>query len=160
MRPLQSLSIGNKKEHWDFGRSSGRVWRQAWGLLYPASGASRRSCLPVGSTSVFWQVHHGAGDPAAARRFARLSSLVVDWLSSSVRHGNSQSRRPGPLRFFGRSPPVAPRPFCDVSGAPLPAISIDVWGPCISREQRQGPAGDCSPHRFTPTLAIQLQSRQ
>ena len=97
------------------------------------------------STSAFRQVHHGAGDPAAARRFARLSSLVVDRLSSSVRHGNSQSRHPGPLRFFVRSPPVAPRPFCDVSGAPLPAISIDVWGPCISREQRQGPAGDCSP---------------
>jgi len=38
MRPIQSASVGNKKEHWDFGRSSGHVRRWAWGLLYPASG--------------------------------------------------------------------------------------------------------------------------
>ena len=34
-----------------------------------------------------------------------------------------------------------PWPFCDVLGAPPPAMSIDQWGPRISHEQYRGPAG-------------------
>jgi len=66
----------------------------------------------------------------AARRFPRPSS-----------GGRSAI---GPLRVPGRVPPVAhPQPFCDVLGAPPPAMSIDRWGPGIGWEQRWGPAGDC-----------------
>jgi len=63
---------------------------------------------------------------------------------------------PGPLSG-GRSAialarsrsPVAPhRPFYDVLGAPLPAMSISQWGPGIGREQHWGPAGDRPPSRI------------
>jgi len=64
--------------------------------------------------------------------------------------GDSQVHHPGadrPLRFHGRP---LPRPFCDVSGAPLPAMSIDRWGPRITRERRQGPAVDRPPPSRRP----------
>jgi len=63
------------------------------------------------------------------------------------RHSDSQARRAQanqPLHFPCHAPTVAPipRPFCDVSGTPPPAMSIDRWGPGIGREQRWGPAGN------------------
>jgi len=51
-----------------------------------------------------------------------------------------------PLHFPGRAPcSPLPRPFCDVSGASLPAMSIDRWGLHIGQERRLGPAGDRPP---------------
>jgi len=70
------------------------------------------------------------------------------------RHSDSQARRAQanqPLHFPCHAPTVAPipRPFCDVSGKPPPAMSIDRWGPGIGREQRWGPAAIA--HSPSPT---------
>ena len=108
MRPLQSASIGNKKEHRYFGWSSGRIRRRAWGPV------GNRPPPPVHSMSAFWQVHHGARDPAAARRFAHPPTMQLCWPIVQQRptgggHGDSLARRPGtdwPLRFPGCAPPV------------------------------------------------------
>jgi len=77
------------------------------------------------------------------------SSCDVDWLSSGVQWGRAAIPRPivwgrWPLHFPGRALCVAPFPwpFCDISGVPLPAMSIDRWGPHIGQEQHRGPAGD------------------
>jgi len=72
---------------------------------------------PSRCTSAFWQVHHGAGDAAAARRFTRASPRDVDWLSSGVRRegggSHSPARRPwADSRCTSRrAPPYPPRPF-------------------------------------------------
>ena len=156
---LQSASTRNEKEHWDFGWSSGRIRRRAWGIPYSLVGSRVPSSL---ATSALWLVCYGAGDPAAARHFVCPSSHDVDWLSRGVRRGEGARRCPGPSsrgwsaiphsRSRSLSRPLT-RPFCDVLGVPLPAMSIDRWGPGMSREQRREPAGDpplCA-HTVDPT---------
>jgi len=93
---------------------------------------------PSRCTSAFWQVHHGAGDLAAARRFTRPSrprrrpivqrrptgEAVIPWPIV-----------PGPMAVaLSRSRPPA------VLGAPPRATSIvrrRRWGPVIGRGRRQ-----------------------
>jgi len=55
-------------------------------------------------------------------------------------------------------PVVHPLPwsFCDVSGAPPPATSIDQLGPGIGREQHRGPAGDPPLHARADLTPIML----
>ena len=49
--------------------------------------------------------------------------------------------------------------FSDVSGMPLPSMSIDQLGPSIGQEHRRGPASNCPPH-FAPLPVIQLRLRR
>jgi len=140
------------------GRSSGRVRRQACGLPYPASG--RRSRPPALSQQVFQHVYHGAGDPAAARRFTRPSARDVDQLSSGVRQGEAEIH--GPSSGGHCTSPVAlpPYPPPAVFGAPPPAMTIvrrRQWGTVIGRERRRVRPAIAPP--LTPPPAIQLRSR-
>ena len=85
--------------------------------------------------------------PAISR--AHPPATLTDYPAAS----NGGVRRfPGPPSG-GRSaialPPAAPWPFCDVSGTPPPAMSIDRRGCHIGREQHRGLARD-RPTPFAP----------
>ena len=86
---------------------------------------------PLRCTSAFWQVRHGAGDPAAARRFTR-PSRPRPAASDGGGGGDSPARRPG---ANGRcAPPYPPA----VLGVPLLTMLIvrrRRWGPVISWER-------------------------
>ena len=98
MRPLQSASIVNKKDHSHVGRSFGRVWRRACGLPYAEAG--RQSRPPSRSQPVFRHVRHSTGNPATARHFTRPSARDIDRLSSSIQRGRAAIPRP---TVWGRS---------------------------------------------------------
>jgi len=79
---------------------------------------------------VFRHVRHGAEDLAAALRFMRPSRprrrLIVQQHAMGRRGGDSPAHRPGADGHCA-SPVVLPsrlphQPFCDVSGAPPPAM--------------------------------------
>jgi len=105
---------------------------------------------PSRSQPAFRHVRHNTGDPATARHFTRPSTRDIDRLSSSIQRGCAAIPRPA---VWGRSaialPPAAPWPFCDVSGTPPPAMSIDRRGCHIGREQHRGLARD-RPTPFAP----------
>jgi len=78
---------------------------------------------------VFRHVRHGARDLAAALRFMRPSRprrrLIVQQHAMGRRGGDSPAHRPGAdATVLAQScSPVDPhQPFCDVSGAPPPAM--------------------------------------
>jgi len=95
-------------------------------------------------TSAFWQVRHGAGDPAAACRFTRPSPRDVDRLSSGVRREGVIPRLVvrGPIAVAlprSHSPRTLPS---TVLSTQLPAYvdrSQVGWGPVIGRERRRVP---------------------
>jgi len=108
---------------------------------------------PSRCTSEFWQVCHGAGDPAATRRFtppSRPRRRPIVQRCPKEGGGDSPVRRPGADGCCA-SPVAIPRTLPPaVLGAPLPAMLIvrrRRWGPIIGREQRRGQAGDRSPSR-------------
>ena len=97
-------------------------------------------------------MHHGAGDPAAARRFTRTSPRDVDQLSATSDGGGGGDSPACRLGADGRcaSPVALPR-------YPPPAMLIirrRCWGPIVGRERRRvrsviapplrAPAGDPS----------------
>jgi len=105
-------------------------------------------------------VCHGAGDPAAARRFtppSRPRRRPIVQRCPTEGGGDSPVRRPGADGCCA-SPVAIPRTLPPaVLGAPLPAMLIvrrRRWGPVIGREQRRvrlviapphAPAGDPTP---------------
>ena len=120
---------------------------------------------PLHSQPAFRHAHHGTGDLGAARCFLRPSTHDVNQLSRGIWRGWAVIPRPvvrGPIGHCTSSVSLPcsplPGPFCDILGAPLPAVSIYRWGPGIGREQRRGPAGDHPPLRFLP--AIWLRSHR
>ena len=109
------------------------------GFPYPASGL--RSRPPVMFLATHAPLHRRPGCcPPFCTPFRPRHQPIVQRHPTRVGN-NSPACHPGPISQC-TSPdhisPVAPRPFCDVSGAPLPAMSIDRWGPSINREQRRG----------------------
>jgi len=140
--------------------SSGCVRRQACGLPYPASG--RRSRPSVALHVCFLQVRHGAGDPAAARRFMR-PSLPRPMGGRRWFPGPSSGGR-WPLCFPGHAPPYPPGSFghatadyVDRSQAALGSRHLPGTAP--------GPAGDrpstlcASAGDPTPITQVKVRTR-
>ena len=119
---------------------------------------------PSRCTSAFWQVRHGAGDPATARRFKRASPRDIDWLSSDVRRegggGDSPARHP---RADSRctSPVALPRTLHPDRFEHATAGYVDRpqagWGSRHRPGTAAVPAVD-RPFPFAPPPAIQLRS--
>jgi len=114
MRPLQSASIANKKDHWDVGRSSGHVWWWAWGLPYLGAGRRLRPhvVIPacVSTHALRWR-RPGRCLPFHVPIWPRRQ-LFVQRCPMGV-GGDSPAHCLGadrPLRFPGRAPPVASCP--------------------------------------------------
>ena len=139
------------------GQSSGRVQRRACSLLHPVSG--RRSRPSVVLHVWFWQVRHGAGDPATARRFT-CPSRPQCWPTVLRRPkgggGDSPAHRLGPMAVaLPRS--HSPRTPPAVLGAHLRAMLIarrrrsrhqpgTAPGPASDRPSPlRAPAGDPTP---------------
>jgi len=146
MRLLQSASIGNKKDHWDVGRSTGHVRRWACGFPVPWGQSAIASPRPPSrSQPMFSQQWRPGRWPPFCMPIRPRRRLTVQRRPTGA-GGNLPACHLGadwPLYFPGHAPPCSPlpRPFCDVLGAPPPAMSIDQWGPRISHEQYRGPAG-------------------
>jgi len=147
----------------DVGQSSSCIQQWACGLPYPAAG--RRSSPPVAfpacvSTHVprRWIPGHCLPFCTPIRPRCRLTvqrrPTGAGCIPQPAIRGRSAIALP-----WSRSPcSHFPRPFCDVSGAPLLAMSIDRWGLRIGQEQRRGPVGD-RPPPLAPSPVIQLRSR-
>jgi len=156
MRPLQSASIVNKKDHSHVGRSFGHVWRWACGLPYAEAGRQSRppvafpACIST-CASQHWKPGHCPPFHAPIRPWRR----PIIQQHPTRAGGDSPARRLGSIGHC--APPAASWPFCDVSGTPPPTMSTDQRGCHIGREQHRGPARD-RPPPFAPTVAIQLRS--
>jgi len=88
---------------------------------------------PSRCTSAFRQVHHGAGDPAAACRFTRPSLARLMW-------GEAVIPRPvvrGPLCFPGHAPPYLPGSFGHATADYVDRPHRRRWGPVIGWERRR-----------------------
>ena len=152
MHPLQFACIGNKKDHWDVGWLSGRVWQRAWVSRTRRPEASRPSRFPIAFPAC---VSTCASRHWRLRRCPLFCAPIHPWRRPivqghlTVMGGDSPACRPGPIGHCTSSVSLPcstlPWPFCDILGAPPPAVSIYRWGPGIGREQRRGPAGDHPP---------------
>ena len=115
---------------------------------------------PSRCTYAFWQVRHGARDPADARRFTRPSPRVERRPTGGGRRWfpGPSSRGRWPLCFHGHAPPYSP---LAVLGVPLPTMLIVCrrhWGPVIGWERRRvRPV--IAPPPFAPPPVTQLRSR-
>jgi len=113
--------------------------RRAWALPYPVSG---RSSPPPRTPRLYFD-----------STVLRIHPLATSTDCPAASDGGEGSWVVIPL------PVVHPLPwsFCDVSGAPPPATSIDQLGPGIGREQHRGPAGDPplhAPADLTPIMLV------
>jgi len=131
MRPLQSAPIlYREQEHWDFCQSSSCIRRHAWGLPYSASRGRSAIASPVA-------LHVCILSCATAPRPGCCPRFCVPILPPQQRvvqrcltRGTVISRPVvwGPIGLAlprSRSPCSPPWPFCYVSGAPPPSMSID-----------------------------------
>jgi len=92
---------------------------------FPYPEASRQSrplvAFPV-CVSMHTPLHNSAGDPAAARRFTRLSAHNVDQLSSGVRRGRAAI----PACCLGADQPLC-FPCCAPLCSSLPGRFVTFW---------------------------------
>ena len=122
----------------------------------------------VRQSSAFWQVRHGAGDSATARRFTRPSPRDVDRLCSGVRWGEAVIPRPvvrGPMAVAlprSRSPiPFPPGRFGCATAGYVDRLQA-ATGSHHRPETAPGPAGDRPPLRAPagdPTPIMQVEVR-
>jgi len=158
MRPLQSASIGNKRD-----RRCWPIQKRAWSLPYPASGSSQRQSHPCRTLRLHFELTHAPRRlrpgrcPPFCMPIRPRCRPIVQW--RPMGGGDSPARRPGAIALSRSRSPCSPLPwpFCGVYGAPPPTVSIDRWGAGVGGEQRRWPAGDPP---FAPPPAIQLRSRQ
>jgi len=164
MRPLQSASVRKKKDHWDVGRSSGRVQWRAWGL--PCPGAGQRSRPSVAIPACVSTRVPRCQRPSCCLLFC---SPIYPWRRPIVQrsnrgHGDSPAHRSGadrPLHLFSCAPPVATSPGClamfRACHCPL-CRSID--GVPASARNIVGDRPAIAPPHFAPLPVIQLRLRR
>ena len=130
------------------GQSSGRVQRRACSLPHPASG--RRSRPSVALHVWFWQVRHGARDPATARHFT-CPSRPQRW-PTVLRRPTGEAVIPRPI-VWGRWLLLSPGRFgCASAGyvdrpqAAIPSSAGNGAGPASDHPSPlRAPAGDPTP---------------
>jgi len=128
--------IGNKKDHCSQTRRQPIVWPCPIARLWISrTWHMVGDCTPPLSRS----------QPTFQRR-----PIVQPHLMGAWRFPGPSSGGRWPLRFPGRAPHTLPQRFCDVSGAPPPAMSIvrrRRRNPGIGQEWHRGPRGDPPPSR-------------
>ena len=166
MRPLQSASIGNKKDHWYVGRSSGRIRRRACGLPYLASGGQLHP--PGRVPSLFFDVCVTAPEtrplPVVLRAHPTPQHRpIVQWrLTGGTAIPPSRHPRGWSAIVLSRyAPPVAPSPgrFATFRAR----CCVDRLMGSRHQELHRGPAGDrpplCCAHAGDPTPIMPVKGR-
>jgi len=154
--------IGNKKDHCSQTRCQPIVWpcpiarlwiSRTWHMVGDCTPPCHVPSLRFNMCATAPEIRPL---PAISRTiFPQRQPIVQPHLMGAWRLPGPSSGGRWPLCFPGRAPHTLPQPFCDVSGAPPPAMSIvrrRRRNPGIGQEWHRGPRGDPPPFASLPAI--------